>query len=173
MASDIGEFALDIAGDIFYLAANAIGEIDSDTGAILSIALPPNAFVNPTQLRVDLSGNIFVLDSGRVQRVNPATGALTLVAGNQSNVYSGDGSPAVNAGLYYPRAIALDTAGNLFIGEWDSRVREVYAATQIIKTIAGNGTNGNFGRRWAGGRGAVGGPCVAGGRRDWQCVLCG
>lgn len=145
VASDVSEFALDIGGDIFYLAANAIGEIDSDTGAIVSIALPPNAFVNPTQLRVDVSGNIFVLDSGRVQRVNPATGALTLVAGNQSNVYSGDGGPAVDAGLYFPRAIALDTAGNLFIGEWDSRVREVYAATQIIETIAGNGTNGNSG----------------------------
>ena len=145
VASGIGGFALDIAGDIFYLTNNAIDEIDSDTGATLSIPLPPSAFFSPKQLRVDLNGNIFVLDNARVQRVDPATGAITLVAGNLSNVYSGDGGPAVEAGLYFPQAIALDAGGNLFIGEWDSRVREVYAATQIIETIAGNGTSGYSG----------------------------
>ena len=54
----------------------------------------------------------------------------------------GDGGPAVAARVYSPEGIAMDTAGNLYIAEYgDARVREV-AASGVITTVAGNGTNG-------------------------------
>lgn len=52
---------------------------------------------------------------------------------------SGDGGPALNAGLWFPQGIALDAQGNIYIADYQnySRVRKVNANTGIITTIAG------------------------------------
>jgi sugar lactone lactonase YvrE len=52
----------------------------------------------------------------------------------------GDNARAVNADLYLPVGLAVDSAGNLYIAEYgNQRVREVAAATALITTIAGDG----------------------------------
>ena len=60
--------------------------------------------------------------------------------------YSGDGGLATNASLNLSNdidGIAVDAAGDLFIADGaDNVVREVFAATHIITTIAGNGISG-------------------------------
>jgi hypothetical protein len=92
-------------------------------------------------LAADVAGNVFVAEIGAamVRRVSP-DGAITTVAGNGTSGYSGDGGPAIGAGLSPVTAIAADAAGNLFIAETSSpRIRKV-ATTGLISTIAGNGT---------------------------------
>src|SRR5205814_1665754 len=55
----------------------------------------------------------------------------------------GDGGPATVAELAGPSSVAVDAAGNLFIADnQNSRIRRVDAATQVITTVAGNGTAG-------------------------------
>jgi hypothetical protein len=44
-----------------------------------------------------------------------------------------------------PSGIAVDSAGNLYIGNGSALVRKVYAGTDYITTIAGNGTRGYTG----------------------------
>jgi len=76
--------------------------------------------------------------------VAASTGIIQTVAGNGTPGSSGDGAVALQAGLAYPDAVAIDEAGNLFIsqsgyGFGDSRIRRVDARTGIITTICGGG----------------------------------
>lgn len=88
------------------------------------------------------SGVLYISDEGnfRVRSVTLATGIINTVAGNGSPYDSGDGGPAVSAGLV-PRWLAADGLGNLFI-DVGTAVRMV-DSSGIITTIAGTpGTSG-------------------------------
>jgi trimeric autotransporter adhesin len=89
---------------------------------------------------VDSSGNLFIADSGNnVIRKVDTNGFATIVAGNGSGSFSGDGGPATNAGLFFPTAVIVDKIGNLLIADTvNYRVRKV-DTNGIITTIAGNG----------------------------------
>ncbi len=66
---------------------------------------------------------------------------ISTVAGNGLQNYKGDGGAAVAASLSNPRAIAVDTTGNIYISDsTNNRVRKVDALTGVITTVAGNGT---------------------------------
>src|SRR5439155_1381000 len=95
---------------------------------------------------VDSAGNLFVsdIDNCRMRRVYATIQVINTIAGDGQcrSGGVGDGGPARAAALYYPVGLALDKAGNLFIGVLDDRVRRVDAATQTITTVAGNGTEG-------------------------------
>jgi uncharacterized protein (TIGR03437 family) len=67
---------------------------------------------------------------------------ITTVAGLGSQGFSGDGGPALYAGLQYPTSVAVDNSGNLFIADNSNfRVRKV-TPQGTISTVAGNGTQG-------------------------------
>ena len=78
-----------------------------------------------------------------MRKVAP-NGVITTVAGSGDAGYSGDGGAAVNAQVGNPAALAVDTAGNIYIADASSRVRKVFLSG-IITTIAGNGTKGYSG----------------------------
>src|SRR5205823_3975043 len=87
--------------------------------------------------------NIFIVDSGngRIRRVEASTGIITTVAGNGNFEFSGDGGPAISAGLDFSQGVAVDGAGNIFIADSsNSCIRRVEASTGIITTVAGNGS---------------------------------
>ena len=75
-----------------------------------------------------------------------AQGIITTVAGSSPNGgFSGDGGPATSAGLFLPRGVALDAAGNLYIADSsNNRVRKVTPGGTIT-TAAGNGQFGYSG----------------------------
>ena len=94
---------------------------------------------------MDGSGNLYIADSGnnRVRKVDTATGVITTVAGTGTGGFSGDDGPAAAAGLNFPLGLAVDGSGNLYIADSNNnRVRKVDAATGVITTVAGNGTQG-------------------------------
>ena len=68
------------------------------------------------------------------------------VAGNGSGGFQGDGGPATEASLYYPKGIVVDpSTGNLYIADWlNSRVR-VVTPDGNINTVAGNGSYDYYG----------------------------
>jgi len=110
--------------------------------------------ISPSSIAVDASGNIYIIDgnlsvtygNNRIRKINATTGIITTVAGNGALGYSGDGSAATSAALSDPCGIAVDKFGNLYIAEsLNERIRKVNAATGIITTVAGNGTQGYSG----------------------------
>jgi sugar lactone lactonase YvrE/plastocyanin len=71
----------------------------------------------------------------------------------------GDGCPATSAYLKAPVGVAVDSSGNLFIGDSGNNVvREVNATTHIIATFAGTGAAGNGADNQAPGSTALSGP---------------
>jgi hypothetical protein len=70
-------------------------------------------------------------------------GELTLVAGNGTKGYSGDGGSATKAQLNEPYEVRFDSAGNiLFVEMQNHLVRKVDAKTGTISTVAGTGEKG-------------------------------
>ena len=98
-----------------------------------------SAKIRPGGITADPSGVLYVGDYLANRIVKVSNGIATTIAGNGKNEFSGDGGPALQAGLNRPTAMGLDTAGNLYIADSNNhRVRKV-DLNGNIDTIAGNG----------------------------------
>ena len=97
----------------------------------------------PDAIAVDAKGNIYIGDdhNNRIRMIDAHTGLITTVAGTGDAGYSGDGSLAVNAEIDGPTAMVFDAEGNMYFGdEANACIRKIDAATHVITTIAGTGT---------------------------------
>ena len=81
------------------------------------------------------------IDGDRIVLASPGIGDITTVAGDGNVAFSGDGGLATSASLNSPRGVVLDSEGNLFIADRNNqRIRKVDATTDLISTVAGDGT---------------------------------
>lgn len=109
-------------------------------GIISSLNL--NGLNYPTGVTVDGQGNLYIADYGNFQVLKrDSAGNLSVVAGNGRGSASGDGGPAVDAGLT-PVDIVVDQAGNLYIADMDNHRIRIVNPQGIIHTVAGTGTEG-------------------------------
>jgi trimeric autotransporter adhesin len=98
----------------------------------------------PNGLAFDKSGNYYIAgeENYAIRKVN-TSGIISTIAGNGIDGYSGDGGQATAAELSYPRMVALDSLGNIYIADnQNNRIRKVDTSTGIITTFAGNGVGG-------------------------------
>ncbi|MFL6448655.1 MAG: Ig-like domain repeat protein [Bryobacteraceae bacterium] len=149
-----GNFYIADGGD--FLDPGRIRKVSADTGVITTVAgngsygfsgdggpATSARLEGPSAVAVDGSGNLYIADGNRIRKVSASTGVITTVAGNGSSGYSGDGGPATSASLFYPRGVAVDGSGNIYIADEDNnRIRKVSAGTGVITTVAGNGSDG-------------------------------
>jgi len=116
-----------------------IRRVNLSTGIITTLA----SFDHPNSLCIDSHRNLFISLTTTVIKYNLTTNVSSIVAGNGTYAYSGDGGLATNAALFDVSGLGVDSSGNLYISEYDdSRIRKVDFQTGNISTIAGNGTNG-------------------------------
>ena len=125
------------------------GSYSGDLGLATNAAL-----WNPSGVTVDASGNLYIADfENNVVRMVDTNGEINTIAGNYDlgGAYSGDGGPAVFAGMNQPSGVALDSAGNLYIADsGDSLILKV-DTNGIISAYAGDinegpGYSGDWGQ---------------------------
>ena len=93
----------------------------------------------PESVAFDSAGNAYIAESyaSQILKVS-AGGTVTVVAGNGTSGYSGDGGAATSAALYQPEGVFIDGSGNIFIADTENSViREVVASTGNIQTVVG------------------------------------
>jgi sugar lactone lactonase YvrE len=115
--------------------SNPVG-ITNDPGTGLALYEPYGVFADPASTKVYLAG----FGESATYVLNSATGTASDFAGNGIAGFAGDGTLANGAGtkLNGPTAFAKDSSGNIYIADQNNcAIREVFASTGGISTIAG------------------------------------
>ena len=149
---------LDPAGNLVFAeqGTNRVRSISKTTGKITTIA-GNGAYGNtgdngpatsaetgqPFWPVYDSAGNLyFTMVSLCVVRKVNTSGIISTVAGNGTCGFGGDGGAATAAMLKFPRGIAFDASGNLYIADTSNhRIRKVDTSGKIT-TFAGTGKAG-------------------------------
>jgi sugar lactone lactonase YvrE len=143
--------ALDVYGNL-YIADTfncCIRKVDTSgvITTVYSLGKPDSGFGLPgsIEMAVDAAGNLYVV-AGHPFRIDKITkdGVVTTVAGNGNGGDSGDGGPAVSAGLDDPYSMVVDPRGDLYFIDGGNRIRRVDAGGTIT-TVAGDNNPGYFG----------------------------
>ncbi len=169
--------------DNMYIAdlANArVRRVDNITGIISTVAGDGTAthtgdggpatqagIGNVYDVKCDQLGSLIFSEilNQYIRKVTTATGIISTIGGNGTAAFSGDGGPATAASINEPQGIAIDAAGNIFIAELNNRrVRRIDAVTNIITTVAGNGSTVSSGD---------GGPATSAGLRPGAVATSG
>ena len=152
--------AVDEAGTVFVADAgnNRIRLISPD-GMVTTLAgsgergfqdgpADQTQFDGPYRVTVDRDGNIYVVDAivaekrgnHAIRRIAPDGTVTTIVGTGQPGLADG---AAAEAGLYWPKGVALDEAGNSYVTDSSNGRIRVIVPEGMVYTLAGNSTTGH------------------------------
>ncbi len=123
-------------GIITTIAGTGVGAYGGDGGLATAAKL-----FYPSGISLDVAGNIYIADQSnhRIRKITIANNIITTVAGTGIAGFSGDGASATLGQLDSPDGVAVDTAGNVYIADYNNmRIRKVNPLG-VISTYAGNG----------------------------------
>jgi sugar lactone lactonase YvrE len=126
-------------GTITTIAGTGVQGFSGDGGPATSAQLR-----FPDGVAIDGQGNVYIADSQnhRVRKVSPGGKVTTFAGTGACGSLPGDGGPATSATVCFPRSVAVDGQGNVYIADTNnSRVRKV-SRSGTIATFAGTGTCG-------------------------------
>jgi sugar lactone lactonase YvrE len=94
--------------------------------------------LNPANDKIYLAD----LKNLRVRMIDLATGIVSTVAGNGQKGVPNDGDSATESPLVDPRAVAVDSKGNMYILERAGHALRMVTPDGKIRTVAGTGKRG-------------------------------
>jgi len=156
--------AVDNNGNLYITSSltSVIRKVDAISGIITTIAgstssgfsgdggLAALAKLNsPGSIVIDQSGNILFHDRGnyRIRKIDAVTKIISTITGTGTSGFSGDGTFAtlamIEGGPVLPELIC-NLTGDIFFTD-NNRVRKIDAITNLLSTVAGNGSIGYAG----------------------------
>ena len=145
--------AISKSGDLFIVDSGVIiKKVNMLTGIITTIAGNAGkgsvgdggpaidaSFSGISDIAFDLQGNLLVLEANLLRLIDANTGVINTIAGTGQSEFKGDNWPAINASFVFAISLAVDSKGNIFIGDFlSNRVRQINKKG-IITTVAGDG----------------------------------
>lgn len=143
--------AADEADNAYVVDSDTIRQVVLATGEVTTLAGSPGMtgntdgiraaarFYYPKGAAADGAGNLYVADSGNrtIRKVVVSTGQVMTLAGSPGMQGSSDGIGSA-AQFWFPYSLALDEAGNLYVGDFPCTIRKVVVATGEVTTLAGS-----------------------------------
>ncbi len=104
------------------------------------------AFRDPAYMTTDKEGNLYIADTANnmVRKID-TKGIVSTVAGNGNHENTGDGGPALKAGIRNIDYLAISPAGELYIAGMNSHIIRKVTKDGNIETVVGNGYQGFMG----------------------------
>jgi|JI10StandDraft_1071094.scaffolds.fasta_scaffold365410_2 sugar lactone lactonase YvrE len=101
------------------------------------------SFNYPHGLAIDNSGNVIVADeyNHKIRKITPS-GVVTTLAGSGKS--GSNDTTGTGASFYFPAAVAVDNAGNVYVGDsFNYKIRKI-TSLGFVTTIAGSGQWGDI-----------------------------
>ena len=101
----------------------------------------------PNDCHLDGNGGLLIADiqDQRVRRLDLSTGIITTFAGDGEKRRAGDGGPAAEASVMGPRAVCVDSKGNVYIAEREGNGVRKVDANGVMSIFSGTGEFGYSG----------------------------
>ncbi len=99
------------------------------------------SFNQPEALAIDSTGNLYVADAGNnmIRKITSAGVVTTLAGSGTAGAANGVGTAASFNG---PAGVAVDTKGNVYVGDSNNNLVRKIAPDGTVTTLAGSGTQG-------------------------------
>ena len=98
-------------------------------------------FYSPSDVKADTAGNLYVADtSNHTIRKITSAGVVTTLAGLAGTAGSANGTGSA-ARFNNPQGIAVDGAGNIFVGDTDNHIIRKVTSSGVVTTLAGSAGN--------------------------------
>lgn len=119
-----------------FAGSGSVGALDHRNGILAT-------FNQPDGIAIDSKGNLYITDqlNHKIRKITPG-GTVSTMAGNGA-AGSADNNIGILASFNNPRGIAVDPAGNVYVGDVGNQKIRLITPAGAVSTLAGSGAAGS------------------------------